>query len=71
MKLEKLISSLKVLIVDDNRFNIIPISATLKKNRIEFDIAKNGLMAVDRYVSTMKEGYVYFKLSFLIFHHHS
>lgn len=46
----------KVLIVEDNAFNIVPIKATLEKNRIEFDIAKNGLMAVDRYNHIMKDG---------------
>lgn len=49
----------KVLIVEDNAFNIVPIKTTLEKKQIEYDIAKNGLMAVDRYNHIMKEGYLY------------
>ncbi len=48
---------LKVLIVEDNGFNVLPIQSTLKKFHISYDLAKNGLMAVDRYNDTMKEGY--------------
>ncbi len=47
----------KVLVVEDNAFNIVPITATLGKNAVAFDIAKNGMMAVDRYEQTMREGY--------------
>jgi len=46
----------KVLIVEDNVFNVLPIQATLKRNHIEYDLAKNGLMAVDRYNQSLKEG---------------
>ena len=53
---EKLEKSLKVLIVEDNGFNIIPIKSTLEKKHIEYDVAKNGLMAVDRYHQIMTEG---------------
>ena len=49
----------KVLIVEDNGFSIIPIQTTLKRNHIEYDVAKNGLMAVDRYNQAMKEGYIF------------
>lgn len=45
----------KVLIVEDNHFNILPIKNTLNRNRIKFDWAKNGLMAVDRYTQAMKD----------------
>lgn len=48
----------KVLIVEDNAFNIVPIKSTLEKNKIQFDIAKNGSMAVERYKNIMKEGYM-------------
>ena len=47
------------MIVEDNGFNILPIKSTLEKNHIDFDIAKNGLMAVDRYNKLMKEGEIY------------
>lgn len=45
----------KVLIVEDNQFNVLPMKRTLDKSRIEYDWAKNGLMAVDRYEQTMKD----------------
>ena len=47
----------KVLIVEDNQFNVLPIQSTLTRNRIEYHLAKNGLMAVDRYNQAMKELY--------------
>ncbi len=47
----------RVLVVEDNAFNIVPITATLGKNAVDFDIAKNGLMAVERYERTMRDGY--------------
>ena len=47
----------KVLIVEDNGFNVLPIQRTLARNHIEYDLAINGLMAVDRYNQSMKEGY--------------
>jgi len=50
---------LKVLVVDHNQFSVIPIKETFDKRGILYDIAKNGLMAVDRYENTMKEGYFY------------
>ena len=46
----------KVLIVEDNGFNVLPIQKTLTRNHIDYDLAKNGLMAVDRYNQIMKEG---------------
>eukprot|EP01022_Parablepharisma_sp_SALTPOND_P020418 TRINITY_DN3722_c1_g1_i1.p1 TRINITY_DN3722_c1_g1~~TRINITY_DN3722_c1_g1_i1.p1 ORF type:complete len:597 (+),score=72.17 TRINITY_DN3722_c1_g1_i1:1474-3264(+) len=49
----------KVLIVEDNQFVVLPIQTTLKRNRIEYDLAKNGLMAVDRYNQAMKESYAF------------
>eukprot|EP00826_Nyctotherus_ovalis_P010793 TRINITY_DN12825_c0_g2_i12.p1 TRINITY_DN12825_c0_g2~~TRINITY_DN12825_c0_g2_i12.p1 ORF type:complete len:170 (-),score=36.92 TRINITY_DN12825_c0_g2_i12:419-928(-) len=45
----------KVLIVEDNQFNVLPMKGTLDKSHIEYDWAKNGLMAVDRYEQTMKD----------------
>ncbi len=46
----------KVLIVEDSDFNIVPMKATLEKHHIDFDVAKNGMMAVDRYNQIMREG---------------
>lgn len=46
----------KVLIVEDNKFNILPIQTTLKRNRIPYDIATNGFMAVERYTKAMENG---------------
>lgn len=54
---EKIEKQVKVLIVEDNAFNIVPIKTTLDRHHIEYDIAKNGLMAVDRYNQMMSEGY--------------
>ena len=48
----------KVLIVEDNQFNVLPIKATLDRNKIDYNLAKNGLMAVDRYDQIMKESYL-------------
>jgi len=45
----------KVLIVEDNQFNVFPIKKTLDRNHIEFDWAKNGLDAVEKYNKAMKE----------------
>lgn len=45
----------RVLIVEDNQFNVFPIQSVLTKNRIEYDLAKNGLMAVDKYTEAMKD----------------
>lgn len=45
----------KVLIVEDNQFNVLPMQTILKRNHIEFDWAKNGLMAVDKYEQAMKD----------------
>lgn len=45
----------KVLIVEDNQFNVFPIKKTLNRNHINFDWAKNGLEAVEKYNETMKE----------------
>ena len=50
----------KVLIVEDNQFNVLPIQSTLRRNMIEYHLAKNGLMAVDRYNQAMKESYLFF-----------
>ncbi len=47
----------KVLIVEDNGFNVLPIQATLNRHHIGYDLAKNGLMAVDRYNQSMMQGY--------------
>jgi PleD family two-component response regulator len=45
----------KVLIVEDSQFNIMPIQRTLKRNKIPYDIANNGFMALDRYSKAMKD----------------
>ena len=45
----------KVLIVEDNQFNVFPIKKTLDRNHIDFDWAKNGLDAVEKYNKAMKE----------------
>ena len=44
----------KVLIVEDSQFNIMPIQRTLKRNKIPYDIANNGFMALDRYSKAMQ-----------------
>ena len=48
----------KVLIVEDNTFNLVPIKITLDRHKIDYDIAKNGLMAVDRYTNKIKQRFV-------------
>ena len=48
----------KVLVVEDNSFNILPIQMTLKKYNFEFDIAKNGIMAIERFNNISAEGYI-------------
>ncbi len=53
----KVENQFKVLIVEDNDFNIVPIKATLQKHMIDFDVAENGFMAVDRYTQIMRDGY--------------
>ena len=52
-------NQLKVLIVEDNDFNIVPIKTTLSRNQIGFEIAKNGVMAVERYQRSIREGFIY------------
>ena len=47
---------LKVFIVEDNQFSIFPISATLKRNHINFDIAKNGVVAIETFERNRKDG---------------
>jgi len=49
----------KVLIVEDNQFNVYPIQSTLTRNNIEYHLAKNGLMAVDRFNEAMKARYFF------------
>lgn len=49
-------NSPKVLIVEDNQFNVLPIKSTLNRNHVKFDWAKNGLVAIDKFEETMKEG---------------
>ncbi len=48
---------MRVLIVEDNDFSVLPIMATLKKHNIQYDVAKNGFMAVERYKKTSSAGY--------------
>ncbi len=54
-------NELRVLVVEDDHFGILPIQATLDRNHIPFDIAKNGYMAVERFTNALNVGY-----SFLI-----
>ena len=42
----------KVLVVEDNQLNVLPIKTTLKRNHIDFDLAKNGLIAVEKFNQT-------------------
>ena len=37
-------------------FNIVPIKATLNKHKIEYDVAQNGIIAVDRYIKHISDG---------------
>jgi CheY-like chemotaxis protein len=46
----------KVLIVDDNAFNVIVMKSMMNKIGVECDVAENGFMAVDRYKYIVKEG---------------
>ncbi len=47
---------LKVLVVEDNSFNLVPIKLTLDRHKIKYEIAVNGMMAVERYTHATKEG---------------
>ena len=36
--------------------HVLPIKSTLNRNHVKFDWEKNGIVAIDKFEETMKEG---------------